>query len=150
MYSRSWLIFRSHLLVVIVVDVHPSLDRESSVPHPMIVVASSCSTNMLSEEILALPGVSRSGAATIAPVPSIFRFASYFSYITCQCSWLPLSPPDISPDKSRRWIQDQKPPSWRRPRRMDPEEAPSDSIGNNWYIYLQSLSTCDMSTWSLP
>ena len=89
-------------VVVIVVDVHPSLDRESSVPHPMIVVASSCSTNMLSEETLDLPGVSRSGAATIAPVPSMLRFASYFSYITCQCSVLSLSPSVISPDKSRR------------------------------------------------
>ena len=39
-----------------------------------------------------VPGVSRSGAATIAPVPSMFRFASYFSYITCQCSGLPSSP----------------------------------------------------------
>ena len=46
--------FEAYPLVIIVVDVHPSLDRESSVPHPMIVVASSCSTNVFPKEILAL------------------------------------------------------------------------------------------------
>ena len=40
--ENGWKRCFGHPLVVIVIDVHPSLYRESSVPHPMIVVASSC------------------------------------------------------------------------------------------------------------
>ena len=44
--------FEAYPLVIIVVDVHPSLDRESSVPHPMIVVASSYITRGLNISLL--------------------------------------------------------------------------------------------------